>query len=168
MLPLFHALDGTELPCLVVRELKASLDLLVAHARAHCRSASEDAEVGSRVRATLVGGNHVTVESVASLHPCRHAIPWALLDTLPGEVDWEPLTFVGIMNDGAEFLFHTACEVGFFDMLERYIGAALKALVPVDRSIAGAYHERQGFAVLIDDADFGALQTRALATPSGR
>jgi hypothetical protein len=162
--------DGTHLPCVVVREVKASLDLLVPQIRARCANASDDSDLNleSLVRATLLGGSHVSVESIASLHPCPYAIPWALLDTLPGEVDWGPLTFVGVMNDGVEFVFHTAGSVGFFHMPEGYTGAALTALVPVDQPIAGAHRERDAFAVLVDGADFGALPTRAPATPSDR
>jgi hypothetical protein len=103
-------LDGTDLPCVVIRELKATLDLLVSQMRARGTEEPGSAYVGleSLVRAALLDGNRVTVESIASIHPCPHAIPWRLLDTLPGEVDWKPLTFLGVMNDGAEFLFHTA------------------------------------------------------------
>ena len=162
--------DGTDLPCVVVREVKASLDLLVPQIRARCADGSEDSDLSleSLIRATLLGGAHVSVESIASLHPCPYAIPWALLETLPGEVDWGPLTFVGVMDGGVEFLFHTACSVAFFHMPEGYTGAALTALVPVDQPIADAYRERDGFAAFVDGAEFGPLPTRALATRSDR
>jgi len=118
-----------------------------------------DATQESFFRELAIGGSRVSLGQIGRLESSPHAIAWDLLNTLPGEVDWQSLTFTGVMDDGAHFSFHTASSVGFFDMPLGYDARRLRKVLP-GGSFEQAHREREGFASYVEGADFGAMPTR--------
>jgi hypothetical protein len=162
-------LDGTYLPCLVLREAAAEVEMVLSGWRASrlAEPPSSDEVYESNFKAIAVGGSRVSLEQIRELETSPYAISWDLLQTLPGEVDWHLLTFTGVMDDGARFLFHTSMTVAFFEMPEGYSAQRVRQVIPAAGGIEHAYREREGvFAAFVEGVDFGPMPTRCRMGPA--
>jgi hypothetical protein len=166
MLSVFpHLRDGTYLPCVILREAAAEVEMTLSAWRGSrlAQPLATDEVYESFFKAMTVGGSRVSLEQIRTLETSPYAISWQLLNTLPGEVDWHLLTFTGVMDDGARFLFHTSMSVAFFEMPTGYSGQRLREVIPAKGGIEHAYREREGiFAAFVEGVDFGPMATRAV------
>jgi hypothetical protein len=153
--------DGTQLPCVVLREATAHLDLGLRYLRASVVAGREVdpsavEQLAGLMRAYALGSSRVALEQVVSLRTCPFAIPWEILRDLPGELGWSPVTFTATMDDGARFGFHTAFSMAFFDMPTGYGGDRVRAVTLGADDGQHLHRERDGFAAFVEDVDFGA------------
>jgi hypothetical protein len=115
----------------------------------------------SLFKSLSVGGSRVDLTFIRQLEVSKYAVSWQLLETLPGDLDWQPVTFTAVMDDGAQFLFHTAMSVAFFEMPEGYSGRRILRVIPAAGAVDGAYRERETcFAVFVEGVDFGPMPIR--------
>lgn len=150
-----HLHDGTHLPCVLLREAAAEVDR-TATLLGRREASDYNAVYASLVQGLAVGGNRVEASLLAKLELCPYAIPWEILTTLPGELDFSAAAFTATMDDGLAFAFATAFALGFFEMPENYSGSRVRTVTPGVSITSYTHREKPCFVAFVEDVNFGA------------
>jgi hypothetical protein len=124
--------DGTFLPCVIIRQRKFIVDL------AERRLAEERSKTGifrnssdpyrEMLAHFVASGNRVNAYNIKRPTTSRFAIPLSVLEQIQGETVMSWTGFVLEMTDGHSFAFGTTFLTAFFDLPEGYGFENVKAV----------------------------------------
>jgi hypothetical protein len=118
-----HLIDGTFLPCVVLRSSGSTVQLASRRFEEERKGKGLFRRKGSYeeiVRSFIAAGNQVNSYDIARVEPSRYAIPMALLRQIHGETSMSWTGFVFQMTDGSCFAYGTTFRTEFFNLPEGY------------------------------------------------
>jgi hypothetical protein len=125
--------DGTFLPCVIIRQRKFIVDLAerrLAEERSGTGIFRNSSDPYREILAHFVAsGNRVNAYNIKRPTTSRFAIPLSVLEQVRGETVMSWTGFVLEMTDGRSFAFGTTFLTAFFDLPEGYEFENVKAVI---------------------------------------
>jgi hypothetical protein len=119
-----YLLDGTFLPCVMLRSSAAIVQLALRRFKDEKKGIGvfgrNDDAYERIVKHFVASGNRVNAYDIARIEACRFAPPLELLRQIEGETTMGWTGFALEMQDGRSFAFGTQFHWAFFDLPEGY------------------------------------------------
>ena len=153
--------DGVYLPCVLVCEAKAYVELAIKRLEETRSNGVTDPQsivpgyYPRIVESFVTGQASVPPWDIAKLELSPFAIPLTRLRDIRGETSMSWTAFAGIMDDGAEFSFGTTYTTEFFNMPAGYSAGRIARIIPHRNEIQPVYRERPFFTCFLEDVTLG-------------